>query len=225
MSQALWEGISMGLVLSAMIGPVFFALIQNSLEHGFRYAAVLALGILLSDLIYVVVTYFSISLLAQYPFFEIGLGYAGGAVLIGFGISTILKKNKNRPNSGGIPLPEVKEKNRFYERFWHQRGQSVCTAILDFHRRTCQPQVRIPADRYMAVLCRDSADGVQHRPAKGFCRKAALRLRHPKTHVQTQYPRGSGADFLWEQIGKVCLGEAGFNGVILVNWHNPFGIF
>jgi threonine/homoserine/homoserine lactone efflux protein len=117
MSQALWEGISMGLVLSAMIGPVFFALIQNSLEHGFRYAAVLALGILLSDLIYVVVTYFSISLLAQYPFFEIGLGYAGGAVLIGFGISTILKKNKNRPNSGGIPLPKSKKRTGFMKGF------------------------------------------------------------------------------------------------------------
>jgi threonine/homoserine/homoserine lactone efflux protein len=117
MNQALWEGISMGLVLSAMIGPVFFALVQNSLEHGFRYAAVLALGILLSDLIYVLITYFSVSIFAQYPNFEIILGYAGGAVLIGFGISNMLKKNRNRPNTGGIPLPKTKKRTGFMKGF------------------------------------------------------------------------------------------------------------
>jgi len=117
MSQALWEGISMGLVLSAMIGPVFFALIQNSLEHGFRYAAVLASGILLSDLIYVVITYFSVSLFAQNPYFEIILGYAGGAVLMGFGIATVLKKNKSRPNSAGIPIPKARKRTGFMKGF------------------------------------------------------------------------------------------------------------
>ena len=117
MSQALWEGISMGLVLSAMIGPVFFALVQNSLEHGFRYAAILALGILLSDLIYVLITYFSVSIFAQYPNFEIILGYAGGAVLIGFGISNMLKKNRNRPNTGGIPLLKAKKRTGFMKGF------------------------------------------------------------------------------------------------------------
>ncbi|MCR9014075.1 LysE family translocator [Aquiflexum gelatinilyticum] len=117
MSQALWEGISMGLVLSAMIGPVFFALVQKSLENGFRYAAIMALGILLSDLIYVLITYFSVSFFAQYPYFEIILGYAGGTVLIGFGISSILKKNQNRPNTGGIPLPKAKKRNGFMKGF------------------------------------------------------------------------------------------------------------
>ena len=117
MSQALWEGISMGLVLSAMIGPVFFALVQNSLEHGFRYAAILALGILLSDLIYVLITYFSVSIFAQYPNFEIILGYAGGAVLIGFGISNMLKKNRSRPNSGGAPLPKSQKRTGFMKGF------------------------------------------------------------------------------------------------------------
>lgn len=117
MNHALWEGISMGLVLSAMIGPVFFALVQNSLEHGFRYAAVLALGILLSDLIYVLITYYSVSVFARYPNFEIILGYAGGAVLIGFGISNMLKKNRNRPNTGGIPLPKSKKRTGFMKGF------------------------------------------------------------------------------------------------------------
>ena len=49
MSAALIEGISMGLLLSAMVGPVFFTLIQSSLTYGFRYASILALGILSSE--------------------------------------------------------------------------------------------------------------------------------------------------------------------------------
>lgn len=117
MMQAFAEGLSIGLLLSAMIGPVFFTLIQNSLENGFRYAAVLALGILVSDLIYVILTYLSVSIFASNPHFEVVLGFVGGLVLVGFGVSTLLKKQGSRPNSGGIPLPKAKKRTGFMKGF------------------------------------------------------------------------------------------------------------
>lgn len=117
MSPALLEGISMGLLLSAMVGPVFFTLIQNSLQNGFRHTAILALGIFVSDLLYVLLTYFSINLLAQSTYFEVVLGYAGGLVLGGFGVSSILKKNVNRPNSGGLPVLKDSKKKGFWKGF------------------------------------------------------------------------------------------------------------
>lgn len=117
MMQAFAEGLSIGLLLSAMIGPVFFTLIQNSLENGFRYAAVLALGILVSDLIYVILTYLSVSIFASNPHFEVILGFVGGLVLVGFGINTLLKKQVSRPNSGGIPLPKAKKRTGFMKGF------------------------------------------------------------------------------------------------------------
>lgn len=117
MSQALIEGVSMGLLLSAMIGPVFFTLIQNSLENGFRHTVILALGILLSDLIYVIITFYGVSLLSQNPYFEVYLGYLGGLVLIGFGISTYFKKNNDRISSGGIPVPKTKKTTGFLKGF------------------------------------------------------------------------------------------------------------
>lgn len=117
MSQALIEGISMGLLLSVMIGPVFFTLIQNSIENGFRHTVVLALGILSSDLIYVVITFFGVSLLAQNPLFEVILGYVGGAVLIGFGISAYFKKNTGRISSGGLTIPKAKKTTGFLKGF------------------------------------------------------------------------------------------------------------
>ncbi|ERM82445.1 hypothetical protein P872_18200 [Rhodonellum psychrophilum GCM71 = DSM 17998] len=117
MSQALLEGLSMGMILSAMIGPVFFTLIQSSIESGFRYAAIVALGIFTSDLLYVVITYFGVSLFVQNPMFEIVLGYFGGVVLIGFGVVTFFKKAPLRPNSGGIPIAKPLKKMGFLKGF------------------------------------------------------------------------------------------------------------
>lgn len=111
------EGVSMGLLLSAMIGPVFFTLIQSSLEHGFRYAMALAFGILISDTVYVLLTYFGISLLVKFPSFEQTLGYGGGLILIGFGIGSLVKQAKSRPNSGGFPVAKGRKKTAFLKGF------------------------------------------------------------------------------------------------------------
>lgn len=102
MGFSLVEGIGMGLVLCLIIGPVFFALIQNSIEYGFRHSVVMALGILVSDSIYVVISHFGVSYLTHNPSFKAGLGYVGGAIMIGFGLASFFKKTFNRPNSGGV---------------------------------------------------------------------------------------------------------------------------
>ncbi|OYX21969.1 MAG: lysine transporter LysE [Algoriphagus sp. 32-45-6] len=115
--QSLVEGISMGLVLSALVGPVFFTLITNSMEHGFRYAAVLAFGIFCSDAIYVLLTYFGISLLTQTDTFQLLLGYFGGGILVGFGINSLIKKSISRPNTGGILVGVSSKKSAFAKGF------------------------------------------------------------------------------------------------------------
>ena len=117
MQTPILEGILMGLLLSLMVGPVFFTLITASMEQGFRYAAVLALGILVSDLVYVAITYFGVSLLAESRTIEQVLGYVGGSILIGFGISFWRKKVVSRPNSGGLLLPKAKKRTAFFKGF------------------------------------------------------------------------------------------------------------
>lgn len=117
MIQALGEGVSMGLLLSAMVGPVFFTLIQNSIEHGFKYAVAIAVGILLSDFLYVLITYFGISLLTQFPNFEWYLSLLGGLVLTAFGISSFFKKVKDRPTTAGFPISEARKRTGFVKGF------------------------------------------------------------------------------------------------------------
>lgn len=117
MSQALVEGISMGLLLSALVGPVFFTLIQSSLENGFRYAAMVALGILSSDALYVLLTYFGIKLLSDVGSFEVILGYVGGAILMGFGISYLIKRQVILTDNPLAEISTAKKRGAFLKGF------------------------------------------------------------------------------------------------------------
>ena len=117
MQGSIFEGIGMGLLLSMMIGPVFFMLITTSMEQGFRFAAILAIGILVSDLVYVLITYFGIHFLTQFPVIQQGLGFVGGLILIGFGVSFWRKKVSNRPNSGGLIPQQVRKRTAFAKGF------------------------------------------------------------------------------------------------------------
>lgn len=49
----LFRAFSIGLILSVMPGPVFFVLIENSITKGIRSALALDLGVLISDIVYI----------------------------------------------------------------------------------------------------------------------------------------------------------------------------
>lgn len=107
----------MGLLLSALIGPVFFTLIQNSLEYGFRYATMVALGVLTSDALYVLLTFFGIKFLAEATYFESVLGYVGGAILIGFGLSYLVKRETTKPEVSLDEERRPKKRSAFLKGF------------------------------------------------------------------------------------------------------------
>ncbi len=96
---ALFEGMGFGLILAALVGPVFFLLIRESAEKGFKYGALISFGVLFSDTIYIGIAYFGSTLLLELPWFEKGFGLLGGILVIGFGISALLK--------GKVELKEV----------------------------------------------------------------------------------------------------------------------
>ena len=85
------NGFLFGLLLCVLIGPVFFALIQNSIEKGFWSGFFMAIGIALSDSFYIVITYLGISQLVDNPQFNMWLGGIGGLIMLGFGIVYLLK--------------------------------------------------------------------------------------------------------------------------------------
>ncbi len=85
------NGLGFGLLLCVLIGPVFFALLQNSIEKGFWPGFFMAVGIAISDALYIVVTYLGISQLIENPSFNMWLGGIGGGIMLIFGVIYIAK--------------------------------------------------------------------------------------------------------------------------------------
>lgn len=103
------NGFLFGLLLCVLIGPVFFALIQNSIEKGFWSGVFMAIGVALSDFFYILITYFGISQLVDSESFKMWLGGVGGLIMLGFGIIYFLKPV---PKTGLRQMEEGKT-NRF----------------------------------------------------------------------------------------------------------------
>ena len=57
MIEVIMVGIGYGLLLSVMVGPAFFVMIETSINKGIRSALFLDLGVLLSDLMYVTIAF------------------------------------------------------------------------------------------------------------------------------------------------------------------------
>lgn len=92
MIEAIVKGMGVGLILSLLTGPVFFALIQTSIEKGFKAGASLASGVFLSDLFYILIIYYGAKNVVIEEKYSIILGWVGGGFLIGIGIYYLLKK-------------------------------------------------------------------------------------------------------------------------------------
>ena len=94
MIEAIIRGIGIGLVLTFLTGPVFFALIKTSIEKGFHAGISLALGVVTSDVVFVGAILFG----SQY--FDISdqakniAGIVGCFVLFAMGIYYIIKKSE-----------------------------------------------------------------------------------------------------------------------------------
>lgn len=91
--EAVLKGVASGLLLAVLVGPVFFTLIQTSIERGFKSGVYVAVGISLSDAICIMIAYLGISLINS-PGFRIYLSYFGGAILLGFGIYYLFIKSR-----------------------------------------------------------------------------------------------------------------------------------
>lgn len=91
------KGIITGFILSIMIGPVFFLLLETSIRKGVRSALAFDLGVFLSDLIYIVIAYFFFAQVASLTSGDKSYLFRvfGGIIFIIFGAVTLLKKPKS----------------------------------------------------------------------------------------------------------------------------------
>jgi len=90
------KGVVTGFLLSIMVGPVFFVLLETSIRRGVRAALAFDLGVLLSDVIYVLVAFVFYSQVSAIMVGERqdSLKIVGGVLFIIYGIVTYIKKPK-----------------------------------------------------------------------------------------------------------------------------------
>jgi threonine/homoserine/homoserine lactone efflux protein len=90
----LFSGITFGLLLAIMLGPVFFTLLQTSLHEGFNAGMFLAFGVFLSDAMLIGICYSFASLIHLIDEHHKAMAWVGGILMIGFGIYNFFHKVK-----------------------------------------------------------------------------------------------------------------------------------
>lgn len=88
----IFKGVQLGIVLAFLVGPVFFTIIQTSVEKGFGNGALVAIGVSISDILYVTVCYFGLFQFLNDPKSKTNMAYIGGAILIAFGLYHLIVK-------------------------------------------------------------------------------------------------------------------------------------
>jgi len=98
------QGILLGFTLSVMPGAPLFTLLQTSIHRGMKSGIFLALGVFLSDVSVVYLSFLgALQFINQKHNYMIA-GFIGGSILIGFGIYTFYHKVKMDENNMHIEV-------------------------------------------------------------------------------------------------------------------------
>ncbi len=113
MMEIILNGLKLGIILAFLVGPVFFTIIQTSVEKGFWNGVIVSLGVSLSDILYVTVCYYGLVQFINEPGFRVYLAYAGGAILILFGLYHLFIKSRRNAH----PSLDVANEKKMYRYF------------------------------------------------------------------------------------------------------------
>ncbi|MEO5777236.1 MAG: LysE family transporter [Flavobacterium sp.] len=97
--QDILSAIPLGFFLSFMIGPVFFVLLETSVVKGFRAAIVFDLGVVLADIVFITIAFFSSYRLIQSIKDDPALFIFGGLVMLTYGIISFVNNRKEARKS------------------------------------------------------------------------------------------------------------------------------
>ncbi len=84
--------IPLGFLLSFMIGPVFFVLLETSATKGFRAGLVFDFGVIFADIVFLSIAYFSSFQLLENLSNQPGLYVFGGVILVVYGTTVFFNK-------------------------------------------------------------------------------------------------------------------------------------
>ena len=93
MIEDIQAAIPLGFLLSFMVGPVFFVLLETSATKGFRAAFALDMGVVVADIFFLVIAYFSSFQLLENLSNQPGLYVFGGVILLVYGLTIFFRSD------------------------------------------------------------------------------------------------------------------------------------
>jgi threonine/homoserine/homoserine lactone efflux protein len=96
MIEDIQAAIPLGFFLSFMIGPVFFVLLETSATKGFRAGVMFNLGVIIADIFFIGLAYFSSFQLLENLSNQPGLFVFGGTIITIYGVVIFLKKTRKK---------------------------------------------------------------------------------------------------------------------------------
>ena len=108
MINIIYNGVLFGLLLSFLVGPVFFVLIETSLNKGIKHAIFLDLGVLLSDILYLIASFYVAKEINEWLNENSFIKYIAGGIFVIIGVFSILKKRPHN-KEGAIYNTEDKQ--------------------------------------------------------------------------------------------------------------------
>lgn len=95
MLDEILSAIPFGIILAFTIGPVFFVLLETSATKGFKSALIFDLGVMLADILFIAVAFFSTNKLLDKIKDDPNFLVFGGVILVVYGIITFTKTSKS----------------------------------------------------------------------------------------------------------------------------------
>jgi threonine/homoserine/homoserine lactone efflux protein len=111
MLEAIWKGVTLGLLLSIAVGPVIFSIIKQSINNGVKGGLAFIIGVSLSDITLAVVSNFFTELFAEFIERKTEIGIIGSTFLISVGVYFLFFK-KVKVNEEGKQI--IKSRKRDY---------------------------------------------------------------------------------------------------------------
>ncbi|CAH8282850.1 threonine/homoserine/homoserine lactone efflux protein [Mariniflexile fucanivorans] len=87
--------IPFGIILAFTIGPVFFVLLETSATKGFKSALIFDCGVMLADIIFIIVAFFSTNKLLESIKDDPSFLIFGGVLLVTYGFISFIKASKS----------------------------------------------------------------------------------------------------------------------------------
>lgn len=87
--------IPFGIILAFTIGPVFFVLLETSATKGFRSALIFDFGVILADIIFIIIAFYSTNSLRDKIKDDPSFLVFGGALLLVYGVISFVKTSKS----------------------------------------------------------------------------------------------------------------------------------